>query len=66
MIFGGITLLSYPIMSSTFFLVLECRVSILQKSLFMGLDKCWAYISDMGFILFFYILLLYLFLDKCL
>ena len=46
--------------------VLECLVSILQKSLFMGLDKCWAYISDLGFSYCLYILLLYLFLNKCL
>lgn len=32
--------------------VLECLVSILQKSLFMGLDKCLAYISDVVFIVF--------------
>ena len=37
---------------SRFPCVLECLVSILQKSLFMGLDKCLAYISDVVFIVF--------------
>ena len=64
-----VALLSYPIPSCgvhSFSFSLCSWVSCfhLQKSLFMGLDKCWAYISDLGFSYCLYILLLYLFLHK--